>query len=199
MSRSGLAGNGQPHFYEELSLSDAANWPYGGGATGQPAPLAEGDFATAQRAPQLFGQGDRDLRGVPKVVQVTTPAVGADWSYVHSGPSWYLLRDVIAQLQTSAVAATRVARLQLLYQSVLAVQAPPTATQITALTVVYNGSTASLASGDPATALWCLPTDLIIKDGMTLRSNTLLLDVGDKWTAIALLVEEFTDKCLDVY
>ena len=168
-------------------------------ATGQPAALADGEWEPSSKRPRLFGQGYRELVGVPKVVIVTQPAAGAEWRYTHSGPSWYLVRNVIAQLVASAVVATRVARLQLLYQSVLSVQMPPTATQTAGLTIVYNTTTAGTTTADASTSQWPLPDDLILKDGMVLQSNTTAIQTGDQWSLIALLVEEFTDKCLDVY
>lgn len=162
-------------------------------------PLRDGEWEPAARRPRLFGQGYRELAGVPRVIQVNQPAAGADWTYIHSGPSWFLLRSVVAQLATAVAVATRVARLQLTYQSVLAAQLPPSATQAASLTVVYNTSTAGISSSDAATALWGLPEYLILKDGMKLTSNTTALQAADQWTAVALLVEEFTDRCLDGY
>jgi len=173
--------------------------PYGLIPPGQPAPMRDAEYEPALRRPRLFGQAYREIAGVPRVIIVPQPVAATDWTYTHSGPSWFLLRNVIGQLVTSATVATRIARLQLTYQSVLAAQLPPSASQAASLTVVYNTSTTFAGTADAGTALWVLPEGLIVKDGMKLASSTTALSAGDQWSAIALLVEEFTDRCLDGY
>lgn len=177
-------------------MSDAAHWQYSEGPRGQPAPMVEGEYVATSPRPSLFGMGMRDDRGRPRVIIAPNPAAGSDWTYTHSGPSWFFLRTVALQLRTSAAVATRIVRLQLTFLSVVVAQFAPTATQAAGLTVIYTGTSAPVASGDPATAYISLPNELIIQDGMTLGSSTTALQAADQFSLIALLGEEFTDVCL---
>jgi hypothetical protein len=159
--------------------------------------MQPGDGQLTTWRPRLFGQGERENRGVPKAVPLAQPLAGADWTYSHFGPSWLLIRSIVAQLLTSATVAARAARVRLTYQSQLVLQLPPTGTQAASLTNIYCANTAYSSSGDPLTQIWPLPETLILKDGMVLASNTVNIQAGDQWSNIALLVEEFTDRCLD--
>jgi hypothetical protein len=160
--------------------------------------MQPGDFTPAARRPPLFGQGDRELRGVPRVMVVNQPAVGQEWKYVHSGASWFYLRTIVGVFTASAVVATRIPRVTLTYKSLLCGRfAAATGTAANAV-VTYTASDATPVNVDPITGMIALPSDLIICDGMTLASSTALIDVGDQWTGIAILGEEFTDKCLEL-
>jgi hypothetical protein len=177
-------------------MSSPPPWDYSGGPKGQPRPLAPGEYISPAPRPLLFGKGYRTLVGQPIVISVNQPAAGAEWTYTHGGPSWFFMRSIVATLATSAVVATRVARLQLKYKGVLCGQHAPSATQAASLTEVYTAGAQFSATADTTTNPWNTPVEFIVCDGMTLSSSTLLKDVGDQWSAIAILGEEYTDAVL---
>jgi hypothetical protein len=174
-------------------VSDAAHWPYGGGATGQPAGLDPNAPPDTTPQPCPFGQGYAKVAGLPKRILVTQPAAGTEWLYKHTGPSWILLRAITWKLVTSAVVATRASRLQLKFGTDLVAQFPPNATQAASLTVQYTASDCGLTSGDATTALVGLSNSLILGDNMSVGSSTNLIDVGDQYSLVAIFGEEFKD------
>lgn len=174
-------------------MSDAAHWPYGGGATGQPAPMVPGETELATCLPPVFGQMGAQERGVPRVILVNQPAAGAEWKYVHSGPSWFVPTCIVAQLVTSATVANRAPRLTVTFRSVMCAQFAPSAVVAASLTVIVSASDSGGATADATTVTVELADNLIIADGMTLASSTVNLQVGDQYSAIAILCEEFSD------
>jgi hypothetical protein len=172
--------------------------PYGKPPSGQPAAMQQGDFTPAARRPELFGQGQRAMFGVPKVIVIPSPKAGQEWLYTHSGPSFFVLVSGFLTFVTSAVVATRGVVLNLKYTGVTvgAYQAVfgQTATQTINYCIGPLGNSQNLSSTAPINT----PADLIIKDGMSLGSGTALIDAGDQYSAIALYVYEFTDKCLEL-
>lgn len=173
-------------------MSDAAHWPYGGGATGQPTTLDPNAPPDTTPQPCPYGQGYAKVAGVPKRILVSQPATGAEWLYKHSGPSWILLRAITWKLVTSAVVATRASRLQLKFGTDLVAQFPPSATQAASLTVQYTASDCGLTGGDSTTVLVGLSNSLILGDNMSVGSATNLIDVGDQYSLIAIFGEEFS-------
>ena len=174
-------------------MGDAAHWPYGGGPTGQPAPLDPNAPPDSTWTPSPYGQGYAEQAGVPKRILVVQPAAGADWLYKHGGPSWLVVRSVCWQLLTSAAVATRASRLQLKFGTDLVAQYPSSATQAASLTVVYTAADCGLTSGDPATAMVAINSQLILSDNMSFGSNTANIQAADQYSAIAIFGEEFTD------
>jgi hypothetical protein len=172
--------------------------PYGKPPSGQPAAMQPGDFTPAAPRPRLFGEGEREFRGVPKLIVVPNPAAGADWTYKFSGPSWYLLRFGLATLTTSAVAGNRPVALVVTYTGIQCGAFIPNLGQIASQVFVYNfANTSSITSIGPFVPLQ-IPPDILLKDSMTLGSSTSGILAGDQWSGIALYVEEFTDKCLEL-
>lgn len=176
-------------------MSDAAHWPYGGGPTGQPVEMQPGEFDAAVCTPPLFGQMAAQQRGVPRVIQVQQPAVGHDWAYVHSGPTWFIPTCIVGQLVTSAVVANRQPTITITFRSVLCAQfGSPVAITATSTNIV-SASDAGSSSASAFVYSIGLADNIIIADGMTLASQTHAIDVGDQWSLIAILCEEFS--CFD--
>lgn len=164
---------------------------------GQPAQMQDGEFVSAAPRPRLFGQGNRELFGVPKLIVVPNPLVGHEWTYAFSGPSWYLLRTAIMNLTTSAVAGNRGVALVMKYTGILCGSFSAVAVEVASSVFAYSIGAVSITTGVAGFVPIPTPDFLILKDGMSIGSQTVALDAGDQWSAIALFVEEFTDKCLD--
>lgn len=174
-------------------MSDAAHWPYSGGATGQPQPLDPNAPADTTPTPSPYGQGYAKIAGIPRRIVVTQPVAGAEWTYKHGGPSWLVLRSITWQLLTAVAAATRASRLQHKFGTDLVAQYAPGATQAASLTVVYTASDCGLASGDPATIMVALSNGVILADNMSIGSNTANIQAADQYSAIVIYGEEFKD------
>lgn len=162
-------------------------------APGQPAAMVPGEYRPTKGPGQQFGQQDARKRGIPRVIVVPNPSAGADWSYSVSGPTFYVFHCAVMTLQTSAAAATRIVRAQLKFGSIVCGQFAATATQLASLTNVYSLHPSAISSGDAATIYIPLPSDLIIRDGMSIGTNTTALQAADQWSLIALFMEEFGD------
>jgi len=178
-------------------MADAANALNRLPPAGQPAQMQDGEFVSSAPRPKLFGQGYRELSGVPKIIVVPNPTVGHDWTYAFSGPSWYYFHFGMATLVTSAVVANRGVSLAVTYTGIKVGGFNAVITEPASQFFPYCFSpVANVASNG---GVVCVPTPdwFLLKDGMTVGTATVALDVGDQWSAIALYVEEFTDKCLD--
>lgn len=160
--------------------------------------MQPGDFTPAARGPALFGQGNRELVGVPKVIVIANPAPGADWIYAHSGPSWVYVRCGFSTLTTSAAAGTRFPGVMVKYAGTIISQFGALGTQIASLTNNWNISPVSPVAGFNLASPIGIPDNFILKDGMTFQILTAGILAGDQWSTIALYVEEFTDKCLEL-
>lgn len=178
-------------------MSTIVPGPAGLAPPGQPEPMREGDYAPASYRPRLFGQGYRELSGVPRLILVPNPAAGAEWTYTHSGPSWILFRFGVATLATSAVVATRGVSLQVSHTGNTVGLFSAVATQAAGATAKYSFAPVSNTFIAGAFVLVPLPAHILVKDGMSFGSVTDQRDAGDQWSGIALYAEEFTDKCLD--
>lgn len=174
-------------------MSDAAHWPYSGGPTGQPVEMQPGEFDQAACTPPLFGQMAAEQRGTPRVIQVQQPLAGADWKYVHSGPSWFIPTCIIGVLTTSAAVANRAPRILISFRSVICGGWGPGSLVAASLAVTVTASDAGGSAADPGIVTIQLPDNLMIADGMTLQSSTGNIQAADQWSSIAILCEEFTD------
>ena len=139
------------------------------------------------------GAGEGDWCGVDvrrRVIQVPSPAAGADWSVQVPGGERWSIRSLVAQLQTSAVVANRGARVEVSDGNVRV--ASYQAAQVQAASVVARHT---LVPGGPAGAnaqsqasQWPGPDPFILPPGWVLSTSTVNLDVGDQWSQIALHV-----------
>jgi len=178
-------------------MADAANALNRLPPAGQPAQMQDGEFISSPPRPKLFGQGYRELFGVPKIVVIPNPAAGVDWTYAHSGPSWFLVHTVFGILTTSAVVGTRFVALTVKYTGTTVATFGAVISQAASLAQQYCGSTVTCSAASNVAAGIGIPDVLIVKDSMSIGSLTAGILAADQWSAIALYVEEFTDKCLD--
>jgi len=167
--------------------------------SGQPAQMKDGEYQPSAPRPRLFGQGYREIVGVPKVVQIAQPPPGTDWVYAHSGPSFFVLRSVFGILTTSAAAANRAPALLLIYSGIQIAAFGAPIFEVASGVYQNTWIAGAGASSGNTVVMMPLPDNCIVKDAMKLVSATINIQGGDQWSAIALYVEEFTDQCLDVY
>jgi hypothetical protein len=172
--------------------------PYGRPPSGQPAAMDPRDFTPAARRPELFGQGLRELWGVPKVITIQTPKAGQEWLYTHSGPSWFVIASAVATFTTSAVVANRSVTVAVKYTGVLCGVFAGVIQQTAGQVLTYTISPAAQSIASSGLVPIVIPDSYVIKDAMTIGTLTPAIDVGDQYSAIALYVYEFTDKCLEM-
>lgn len=142
--------------------------------------------------PTFLTREDRRLPGVRRLLQVPTPAAGADWlATVPGGRQWRILAGRW-RLVTSAIVANR---------------SPGTQIQVDGIPIFENllqsslaaSSTADLSSIDNsvnAVGQWVgskwlayIP-GIWLSPGMAIGSETVLMDVGDQYSNIRLYIEE---------
>lgn len=137
--------------------------------------------------------GESTWRRSRIVSLVANPAAGADWSQsVPAGHLWQLL-GVTATLTTSAAVANRAVALVLGDGTNPFLTIPAPAVQAASLAGVYSwaGEGGGYAVG--VRQLAPLP-GLTLPPAWTLGSSTLLVDVGDQWSAVRLLLLDVTAK-----
>lgn len=142
--------------------------------------------------PQSPTESSLNGAGWVHTIAIANPAAGADWfTQVPSGVRWRV-RGLTARLTTSAVAGARAVALKLQDAGVL---------EWTIIGPANNqgpsqGVTYSWAPGlTPAFVLdqtIGLPADVIMPALFVMQTQTVGMDVGDQWSAIRLLIEEYT-------
>jgi hypothetical protein len=129
-----------------------------------------------------------------RVYFATTPAAGAEWSItVPAGACWEVLH-VSATLATSAVVANRQPQLVYRNQDGLSLAIFSSASsQAASLTNALQWD-AGLGAAVNTTAIEApISTPAIpLQAGWTVRSSAAPLDVGDQWSAIRLIVIEWS-------
>ncbi len=131
-------------------------------------------------------------KGVPNILPGVTPTAGGDWTFrPPPGVVWRLIGGS-AKLVTSAVVANRQVKIGLDDGQNELFLVPAANVQAGGTTVTYEllpglGIT-TLAGGRQAMPL---PAVLLVDSNVRLFSQTDLIDVGDKWTAIVFYVEEY--------
>lgn len=127
------------------------------------------------------------------VLPVAAPAAGADWTLIVPAGHLYRVLSVYAQLVTSAVVNTRVARLALGDGVRTFLDLPPAASQAASLTRRYAWAPGVSGSSQGTGVESYLP-DVTLSAGWTIGSVTDLIDVGDTWTGILLNVIDTTAR-----
>jgi hypothetical protein len=135
--------------------------------------------------------GESAWRRSRTVVAVGSPAAGAEWSVTVPAGHLWRIESVQAQLVTSAVVATRVARLAWGDGVAPYFTLPPAASQLTTLTRLYAWHPNAMAVAVGTGILSCL-LDADLPAGWTLASSTEAIDGGDQWSAIRLRVLDTT-------
>lgn len=140
-----------------------------------------------------YGAGEGDWCGEDvrrRVIQVPSPAAGAEWSVQVPGGERWSIRSLVAQLLTSAVAANRGARLEVSDGNVRVASYQAAQIQAASTTVRHT-----LVPGGPVGAnaqsqasQWPGPDPFILAPTWVLSTSTINLDVGDQWSAIAMHV-----------
>lgn len=132
--------------------------------------------------------------GVVHAIVLTTPAAGADFSFVAGVTQRLRVQAFTATLTTSATVANRIPRLQLKDQAGrLVSQSPPNVVQAAGTSVVYSAQPGQITTTtDTATNTWSLPSTPTIT-GLTLATSTPGIQTGDQWILGVLTVEEWIE------
>lgn len=137
--------------------------------------------------------GEATWRRSRIALSVAAPAAGADWTLTVPAGHVYQLLSVFATLVTSAVAATRIARLLLGDGDSTFLDVPPFASQITTLTRRYAWIPAGQAYATGLGILSPLP-DVELQAGWTLGTTTDAIDITDQWSAIRVNVIDLWER-----
>jgi hypothetical protein len=149
-----------------------------------------------QSQPQLTVEGVLNTAFVSTIknIVVSNPAAGADWvQTVPSGKRWRVMTGNF-QLATSATVANRFPAI-VFDDGVNQFYATAWDNAIVASTPVAKislGPQRYVAVNDGNAQTIAYIGNLILSPGMRVRSNTTSIQVGDQWSNIFLLVEEWT-------
>lgn len=140
-----------------------------------------------------FISGERPWRRARRVIAVTAPSAGADWSAtVPDGKLWELV-SVYASLVTSATVANRAVSLTVSDGVAVFLSIPAQAVQAAGATDKYlwfDHASVYALSGSLVAAI----PHLVLEPGWVLASSTALIDAGDQWGTPRLHVIETTAK-----
>lgn len=126
-------------------------------------------------------------------VQVPTPAVGQEWSIACPGEAIWRVLMLRFRFVTSAVVDNRIVSLRVDDTTDAFLQLPSSNVETANSDQQYSSFPGAQAASLVATA-WILPmpTDgIVLLPGFRLRSETRLIDVGDQYSAIRMLVEQY--------
>lgn len=131
--------------------------------------------------------GELVLRRFRKVVAVSSPAAGADWSVTVPGGERWRIQAILATLTTAVAAATRVPILELMLDNQKAVRIAPANSQAASLTNVYqwfpNADVVSVGGFDTV----AIP-DVLLEPGDTIDTSTVAIQAADQWSGILVAV-----------
>lgn len=128
-----------------------------------------------------------------KVQLVTTPAAGSEFSLTARGRGVWRVLSLAFTFTASAAVANRRVQLRADDGTTVWFAAPASLDIVAAGSAVFSAYGGAAGVGlTGASATIALPADgLLLLPGHRLRSATLNIDVGDTYTNIAALVEEF--------
>jgi len=128
------------------------------------------------------------------IIDVVTPAAGAEFSHKLEEGYTYFLHSVTFYLQSSVVANNRIVILEAYLADRLLFTKPHVYTQVANELLLYN-FVAGGTDVDLSVALqlltFRLPSTPFIPGGTRVLSNTALLDVGDQFSGIYLYVQKW--------
>lgn len=127
-----------------------------------------------------------------RVLHVTDPAAGADWSTTAPGSAARRIVSLHARLVASAAVANRQVALIASSSAGRWYQQAWSVTQTAGQTVDYGAHTAAGTAGAaPGTASVPLPAaGLLLLPGFQLSVVTTGIDVADQWSGVNLLIDE---------
>lgn len=127
----------------------------------------------------------------PRVIPVTPPAAGSDWSvFVPGGVVWYV-QTIIGTVAYSAAVANRVARVGFSEGSNEFLRVPVGNTDTASTSVVYVWATGIGFQGtNTGTGRVNSLPKIPLTAGMKIASAILNIDAGDQWSNVVLYVIE---------
>lgn len=142
--------------------------------------------------PRFLSREGHILPGEKRIVTVAQPAAGAGWAVTVPGGRQWRIQGATAQLVTDAVAANRLPIVTLSDQTTtwwrvgVDVNIPASTTQLLSL-----GAGPQVGGSEVAGFPITLPLpDMYLPAGTQLTVTTTAEDVGDQWSAIAVMIEE---------
>jgi hypothetical protein len=155
------------------------------------------DYLTSAYQPSWpFGQPGSATDGAGFIYQPVggQPPVGGNASIVQPAGTRWKIHSIMSQLQTSAAVGNRQFQFRILTGSPFGWISTAAATQAASLTYNYQiAPGTNLDATVPQTQTMPLPTDLILRGGVTLETTAIGLQAGDQFTPVGVLVEEWLD------
>lgn len=136
-----------------------------------------------------------DTQGRIAVTSVTSPAAGAEVSAALPARTRWRLISVRTQLVTDLLAADRRIRIQVLSGTTVLWEAENRAVITAGLTRVICASPGQIynTGGEGITVGIPIPDNLLLNNEMTIRTQTANIQVGDQYSAVVILAEEWVE------
>lgn len=147
------------------------------------------------RPTQKYKRGYNDQRyslRESRIIKLAAPAVGVDVKATVPGAAKWWLWSLRATLATDAVVANRIPHLQITDgpNGNIVADFPAANNQGAGTTIAYAAGAGVVAANFDSTIVFVLPVEVELLQGWTIGFKTTGLDVGDQWSALALLVTE---------
>jgi len=127
-----------------------------------------------------------------RTIAIPSPNAGQDWTATIPAVARWRVKCLQAQLVTSAAAFNRVPHLVIsdaLGNSVF--NFPAITNQVASTTVQYSAGVGIVSVQFDNAVVWVLPYETHLLQGWKIGTLTTLLQAGDQWSNIALIVEEW--------
>jgi hypothetical protein len=127
-----------------------------------------------------------------RVFVLPNPAAGAEFiAKVPNAAAWRI-DSFQAQFVTSAAIANRVPHFTITDgQGHSVYNVPASGNQVAGTTVQYSGAPDSVAANFDNAVVITLPEPVILQENWTFQSLTTVIDVGDQWSKVTLVVREY--------
>ncbi len=179
-------------FIEPCSCGHPEDSPVHGAKGHQYVPASIAEYLRpTQRYKRGYQAGRYSLKE-SRILTAKKPAAGVDVKASVTAPAKWIVWALRASLTTSAVIANRVPHLQITDgpNGNVVLDFPASNNQTAGSTEVYTASAGGVAAAFDNTNVFVLPSAVEMLQGWTIGFSTTLLDVGDQWTALALMVTE---------
>lgn len=136
-----------------------------------------------------------DQQGRILVINVPAPGIGFDWQYGMPVRTRWRVRSVQATLTTSVVVADRIPELFLAIgaEEVIRITASQLLAGGGAFIFGWMEGERALAIAGQTSRVTALPRGYLINNQGAIGVHTVALDVGDDWTNIIIVVEEWIE------
>lgn len=134
-------------------------------------------------------------QGRLRLIAPVDPAAGMDWVIVQDIRTRWRIVSVQATFITSVNAGNRLPELQVMFGALPVVVMPANVAQAPNVTLIHQWGFREVGASPAGSTVQAelLPEGMLVNDQATLAVITVAMDLGDQWSNIRLLVEEWIE------